>query len=55
MTVKNSNGETLTLDTDYTVAYSNNIELGTATITITGIGTYYDSQIINFKIYDPTA
>ena len=55
VTVKNSNGETLTLDTDYTVAYSNNIELGTATITITGIGTYYDSQTINFKIYDPTA
>ena len=54
MTVKNSNGETLTLDTDYTVTYSNNIDIGIATITIIGIGSYHDSVDIAFKIYDPT-
>ena len=54
MTVKNSDGETLTLDTDYTVTYSNNIDVGIATITIIGIGSYHDSVDVEFKIYDPT-
>lgn len=43
ITVKNSNGETLTENTDYTVTYSNNIECGKATITVTGTGLYVDS------------
>ncbi|MEE0510438.1 MAG: InlB B-repeat-containing protein [Peptococcaceae bacterium] len=30
----------LTKDTDYTVAYDNNVNAGTATITVTGIGSY---------------
>ena len=54
MIVKNSDGETLALDTDYTVAYSNNIDVGIATITIIGIGSYHGSVAIEFKIYDPS-
>ena len=32
--------KTLTLNTDYTVSYSDNINVGTATVTITGINNY---------------
>lgn len=39
VTVKNGN-TTLTNGTDYTVAYSNNVNAGTATVTITGKGKY---------------
>lgn len=42
--------ETLTKDTDYTVAYSNNKAVGTATVTIKGIGKYGDTVKKNFKI-----
>lgn len=34
------NGNTLTQGTDYTVAYKNNVNAGTATATITGAGDY---------------
>ncbi len=44
------NGKQLTKGTDYTVTYSNNIQPGTATATITGIGNYTDSRKINFTI-----
>lgn len=54
ITVKNSNGQVLALGIDYQVAYSNNVECGTATITITGIGSYHDSNTITFRIYDPS-
>lgn len=40
VTVKN-NSSTLIENTDYTVAYSNNVNAGTATVTITGIGNNY--------------
>ncbi|MBP5655193.1 MAG: S-layer homology domain-containing protein [Clostridiales bacterium] len=36
--------------TDYEVAYSNNIESGEAKITITGIGNFYGTKIMTFKI-----
>ncbi len=36
---------TLTLGTDYTVGYSDNTEVGTATVTITGQGVYAGSSI----------
>ena len=36
---------TLTPTTDYTVGYSNNTEVGTATVTITGQGVYAGSSI----------
>ena len=44
------NGKTLKLNKDYKVSYSNNITVGTATITINGIGNYTGSKIINFDI-----
>jgi hypothetical protein len=36
---------TLTPTTDYTVGYSNNTEVGTATVTVTGAGVYAGSHI----------
>ncbi|MCC8082035.1 MAG: hypothetical protein LIO80_08545 [Lachnospiraceae bacterium] len=44
VTVINSDGNTLTLGTDYTVSYSNNTNAGTATVTVTGIGDYFGSD-----------
>lgn len=43
-------GKTLEFNTDYTVSYSNNIEAGTAKVTITGKGTYTGSMIASFTI-----
>ena len=42
--------KTLVLDTDYTVSYSNNIEVGTAQVTITGKGNYTGSKTASFTI-----
>ena len=44
------NGKTLKLNEDYTLTYSNNVNVGTATITINGIGNYTGSKKINFNI-----
>lgn len=41
---------TLVKDTDYTVSYSNNVAVGTATVTVSGIGNYVGSRSANFKI-----
>lgn len=48
---------TVTLDqknleenTDYTVAYSDNVEVGTATVTVTGIDKYKDTASTTFEI-----
>ena len=50
-TVTVMDGETaLTLNTDYTVAYSNNVETGTATVTVTGTGDYSGEATANFTI-----
>ena len=44
-------GETaLDKETDYSVEYSNNVDVGTATVTITGKGGYSDSRTVSFKI-----
>ena len=43
-------GKTLVLNTDYTVSYSNNIQVGTATVTITGKGNYTGSKTASFTI-----
>lgn len=40
----------LTQGTDYTVSYSNNINAGRATITVTGVGKYSGTQTANFMI-----
>jgi hypothetical protein len=47
--IKNS-GTTLIKDTDYTLAYSANTNVGTATITVTGIGAYSGTRTENFTI-----
>ena len=44
---------TLTNGTDYTVSYSNHVNPGTATVTITGKGYYTGSRKINFTINKP--
>lgn len=42
--------KTLTSGTDYTVVYSNNTNVGTASVTITGIGKYTGTKTANFTI-----
>ena len=42
--------KTLTKDTDYTVAYSDNTNAGTATVTITGKGNYTGTKTASFTI-----
>ncbi|MBQ9519883.1 MAG: InlB B-repeat-containing protein [Acholeplasmatales bacterium] len=44
------NSANLVPDTDYTVSYSDNINAGTATITITGIGNFTGSRTTTFTI-----
>lgn len=51
-----ANGSTITLaeNTDYTVSYENNIEAGTATVTVTGVdGKYTGSKAAEFTITKP--
>ncbi len=43
-------GKTLVKGTDYTLSYKNNTNVGTATITITGIGNYTGTKTVTFKI-----
>lgn len=54
VTVTTSTGTPLVENTHYQVSYSNNVSIGTATITITGIGTYHGTQVLTFTIYDPS-
>ena len=41
---------TLKAGTDYTVAYKNNINVGAATVTVTGKGSYTGTKSVTFKI-----
>ena len=43
-------GQTISEDTDYTVAYSDNKNAGNAVVTITGIGIYHDAVQLQFTI-----
>ena len=43
-------GKTLLLNTDYSVSYNNNIEVGTADVSISGMGNYSGSVTTNFTI-----
>ncbi len=50
--VYNELGELLTEGIDYEVSYSNNINVGTATVIITGIGDYEGQEkVVEFNIY----
>ncbi len=44
------NGKTLVNGTDYTASYSNNKNIGTATVTLTGKGNYKGTITANFSI-----
>ena len=46
---------TLAANTDYTVAYSNNINAGTATATLTGMGNYTGTRAVEFTIQPQAA
>jgi hypothetical protein len=46
------NGTSLVKDTDYTVSFSNNINVGTASVSITGIGDYYGTISSTFSIVE---
>lgn len=48
--VKDGKGSVLKKDTDYTIAYSNNTDPGTASVTVTGIGVYSGIKTVNFTI-----
>jgi len=43
-------GLTLVLGVDYTVAYTDNVNVGTATVTITGAGNYTGTRTVQFTI-----
>ena len=44
------NGRMLNRGTDYVVSYSNNTNVGTATMTVTGIGSFSGTKTINYVI-----
>lgn len=43
-------GVTLTADTDYSLLYDNNVNIGTATVRVVGKGNYYGSVTKDFQI-----
>ncbi|MBO4863721.1 MAG: leucine-rich repeat protein [Eubacterium sp.] len=47
--------KTLTKDTDYTLSYSNNTDVGIAKVTVAGIGDYLNTTEQSFKIVYPLA
>lgn len=50
VTVKDLNGKVLVQDTDYTVSYENNVNVGTGKVIITGIGNYSGTKETEFKV-----
>ncbi len=43
-------GRALTKDTEYSLAYEHNVEVGTATVTVTGKGNFEGVKTVNFNI-----
>ncbi|MCD7843136.1 MAG: hypothetical protein LUG17_00730 [Clostridiales bacterium] len=54
VTVTDADGNTLTKGTDYTVAYSDNTNVGTATVTVIGAGNYTGTVEKTFTISKAT-
>ena len=53
VTVRDSQtGKTLVPDVDYTVAYTNNVETGTASVVLTGRGNYTGAMEVTFRIVE---
>lgn len=50
VTAKGTDGRTLKAGTDYTLSYKNNVNVGTATVTVAGSSTYWGIKNITFKI-----
>lgn len=50
MAIRDSHGTLLIQGKDYTVTYKNNVDAGTASVTIKGIGNYTGSRTEKFKI-----
>ena len=50
LVIEGENGYFLVKDTDYTVEFANNVNVGTATVTVTGIGNYKGTKELTFKI-----
>jgi len=48
-------GELLTEDTYYTLLYKNNINAGTASVTVTGKGSFYGTKTLTFEIAPSSA
>ena len=46
-------GKTLALGTDYTVSYASNVQAGTGTVQIGGIGNYYGNITAGFTVKSP--
>lgn len=55
VTVKNSEGVVLKQGTDYRVVYTNNINVGTATVSVTGLEDYCGTVTKEFEITDVKA
>ena len=49
----NAENEQLTFGTDYTLEYTDNVDIGTATVTVTGRGEYLGQKEITFEILCP--
>lgn len=47
---KGTDGRTLKAGIDYTLSYKNNVNVGTATVTVAGSSTYWGIKNITFKI-----
>ena len=51
----NSGDALLVEGTDYVVAYSDNVDAGVATVTVTAMGNYSGTVVLNFAIVYPTS
>ena len=49
----NAENKQLTFGTDYTLEYTDNVDIGTATVTVTGRGEYLGQKEITFEIHCP--
>ena len=47
------NGKVLSAGKDFSVRYSNNVEVGTAQVTVSGMGAYGGSRTVSFRILPP--
>lgn len=53
-TVEINDSFTVLTDSDYTITYGNNIDVGSAELIVTGQGNYAATVVMNFTIKAPT-